>query len=554
MQCPNCSLYHPSRYDRCVSCGTKLQVEEAPATAGGASVVAGSSAPAKAAKVPRPRGKGMPVGLGIVIAGFILCASAGGTFFFLTKAPENERLLQDGRKQLQLGEFAFAVKTLSEAVKARPNDPKALLALARAYVGVDQIDKAAECIAQAQQLGAGVIEEPQLASELANYYRQRNKYDKAVELLRPLASANVAGKKAELADLDAAWGDEAVRNGDYKQAMRCWEEAKELHDGSRFTEAESRLSTIYQKMGDEMAAKGDDEEALKYYAKLNVSAPSSTSYERTADLYEKEGKLELAIDQLRHAIKLSTENAVLTHKLSVMMSKRGKELLDGGDADAGYGYLQQAQSLDPRLKAPPATVRNMHFAVADGSVHVTGEVWNPGTDALPALTMHAELFDAKAGKPIWTKDQRVIDEFVPPLPSREGRGFDMVATTAFDPKSTDFRIFLNGQLYKTYPLGKRSGGSSAAVTSANSAGAGTAGDTGTAGVSLRPRLTPVPTAIDPNTGNKAPTQPAVNLTPQAPVGMPPMAPNAVPANTVTPPVAPLPGGGTSEEKTMKDLD
>jgi tetratricopeptide (TPR) repeat protein len=548
MQCPNCALYHPSRYSTCVSCGTKLEAEEAHATA--ASAPAAATAKQQKVKDDRPR-KGLPVGVGIAIAGFILCASAGVTFFFLTKPPENERLLQEGHKQLQLGQYAFAVKTLSDAVKVRPNDAKAQLALARAYVGIDQIDKANECIGLAQQLGAGVVEEPALASDLANYYRQRNKYDRAVDLLRPLAAANISGKKAELADLDASWGDEAVRSGDYKTAMRCWEEVKDLHDGSRFTEAESRLATIYQKIGDEMSSKGDAEEALKYYSKLNVSAPSASSYEKTADLFEKQGKLELAIDQLSRAIKLSSDNPMLTHKLSSMMIKRGKELLDAGEADSGYGYLQKAQSLDPRAKAPPATVRNIHMDVdaSGGTVHVNGEVWNPGTDPLNVLTLRAELFDAKQGKALWTKDQRVIDEFVPPLPGREARSFDMVATAGFDPKTTDLRVYLNGNLYKSYPLTKRSGG---AASTALTSGSGPSGSGGfSPGLTLRPRLTPVATPINPDTGSTTPS-PAPTPTPApSPTNvMPPVAPNAV---TTPPPVAPSPGG-SAEEKTLKDLD
>jgi tetratricopeptide (TPR) repeat protein len=499
------------------------------------------AAPQNTPPAPGSRRGGMPLGIGIAIAGFILCASAGGTFFFLTKPPENERLLNEGRHQIQLGQYAFAVKTLSEAVKVRPNDAKAQLALARAYVGVDQVDKAWECITLAQQLGTGVLTEPELASELAKYYRQRNKYDKAAELLRPLASANVPGKRAELADLDAAWGDEAIRSGNYKQAMRCWEEVKELHDGTRFMEADSRLATIYQKVGDEMALKGDEEEALKYYAKLNVSAPSSSSFERTAELYEKQGKYALAIDQLERASKLSADNPVLTHKLSSLYMKRGKELLDAGEADSGYGWLQKAESLDPRLKAPMATVRNIHMQVdgTNGTVHLNGEVWNPRQQALNSLTLRAELYDSKVGKALWTKETHVIDEFVPPLPSREARPFDMLATAEFEPKTSEMRLFLNGALYKTYPLTKRSS-VKAPMTAVTAAGAD-------GKIQLRPRLAPI-------------TTPPVEA-PGAHDGAPTPAPNAVNTPTAVPPVAPGTAGifppnpgGSSEEKTLKDLD
>ena len=487
----------------------------------------------------RPKRRGLPIGVGIGIAAFILCASGGVTFFFLTKPPEDQRLLLEGQKELRDGQFAFALKTLTKAQKGKPDDPRILLSLARAYVGVDQVEKAWECITQAQQLGAGVVAEPQLASDLANYYRQRNQYQRAVELLRPLAANNVAGKKAELADLDASWGDDCLRDGDYKQAMKCWEEVRDMHEGSRMVEADSRLSSIYQKIADQMSMKGDSEEALKYLSKLNVMAPSSSSYEKTADLYQKQGKLELAIDQMRKAVKLAGDATFLNKKLAALMVTRGKELLDSGESDAGYGYLQQAQALDPKAKAPPATVRNVHIEVepATGFVHASGEVWNPGSEVMNSLTLRGELYDSKFSKAVWSKDQRVVDEFVPPLGPRESRAFDMVSGVgAGDPNATQFRVYLNGALYKAYSLNGKAiatdmglGGKSSGHPSSGS-GDGLA--------KLRPPIT---------------TSTSTTFT-----GSPPVAPDvAKPEKDNLPPVAPNPVPGTgssSEEKTLKDLE
>src|SRR5262249_53734431 len=161
------------RYSQCVACGTKLvadgEVKErdkpvsmdrsrgrgADSRGARAETIAETrEAPAEESEeegAEETRGgrrgrRGMPVGIGVVIAGAILCLSAGGTYFFLTKPPENERLLQEGQKQLQNGQYAFALKTLNEAVHMKPDNARALLALARAYVGVDQVDKAWECI------------------------------------------------------------------------------------------------------------------------------------------------------------------------------------------------------------------------------------------------------------------------------------------------------------------------------------------------------------------------------------------------------------------------
>src|ERR1700733_12139287 len=179
--------------------------------------------------------------LGMIVAVVVLLVSAGATVFFLTKAPDDQRLYEQGQHELANGQYAFAVSTLNQASALKPDDPKIFLSLARAYVGVDQVDKAWDCISHAQSLGSGVAAQPELASELANYYRQHGKFERAIELLRPLAKAGVQGKKAELADLDAAWGDDLLRDGKLEPALRCWEEVRDLREGSRFSAAESRL-------------------------------------------------------------------------------------------------------------------------------------------------------------------------------------------------------------------------------------------------------------------------------------------------------------------------
>jgi tetratricopeptide (TPR) repeat protein len=468
----------------------------------------------------------MPTAVGIMIAGFVLLVSAGGTVFFLTKPAENQRLVEEGQHQLQLGQYAFALKTLTQAVQMKPDDPKALLSLARAYVGVDQIDKAWDCIQRAQQLGAGVVAEPQLASDLAGYYRQHGQNEKAIELLRPLAASNVPGKKGELSDLDAAWGDQALQDGNIQQAMHCWEEVKETGEGMRVAEADSRLATIYSKAAEDLLRKGQNDEALKYYAKLNIMAPTAVSYQRTAEIYEKEHKLELAIDQMRKAVQIAPEPALANQKLASLMAARGKELLDSGDSNAGYGYLQQAQGIDPHVAAPSATIRNVHLGIEDGSPHFTADVWNPGPASVNSLTVKTELFDTAGGRSLWSKDFRIIDDFVPPLAAKDSRPLDVVATaTIADPGSTEMRVYINGTLYNSYPFAKSASGSHA-------------GDHGTGQPILRPRITP--TTAD---------------------TMPPVAPSKVKEQDTAPPIAPdastkeptATAGESPEEKTLKDL-
>ncbi|MBX9950569.1 MAG: tetratricopeptide repeat protein [Candidatus Obscuribacterales bacterium] len=483
MKCPSCGLYHPNQYERCVSCGASFKeggsadFDDEGANDRAAAVNTmerpherASSDPDELAyeeaKHPHQRrskklGVSMqsrlPTMVGALTAVTVLLVSAGATIFFLTKTPDDERLFVKGKKELANGQYAFAVSTLEQAAALRNKDPRVFLALARAYVGVDQVEKAHDAISQAQQLGSGVVEEPQLASDLANYYRQRGKYEKALDLLRPLAKSNIPGKKAELADLDAMYGDEALRTGKLDLALRCWEEVRDLREGSRFSESEARLATIYQKMASNFASKNDDQKALNYLSKLNAIAQNAKNYEMASDLYEKNEKLDLAIDQMRLAIKYSTHNPVYERKLAALLTRRGKELLDAGDTDAGYGYLQQAKTVDPTNALPSVTLRGVNVGLEGGLPKISGEIWNPGDEPVNSLTVKVELVDTVSKRVLWTRDQKVVDEFVQPLQGRDSKNIDFVAGTSVRMNGTnEFKVYLDGKLYKSYRLGEKS--------------------------------------------------------------------------------------------------
>jgi len=399
----------------------------------------------------------MPTAFGILVSLIVLMLSAGATFFFLTRSPDRDRLLKQGEKELANGQYAFAVSTLTKASATDKKDPKVFLELARAYVGIDQIGKAWDCISHAQQLGAGVVAEPALASDLANYYRQHGKYDKALDLLRPLAKADIPGKKAELADLDALWGDEALRNGKLELALRCWEEVRDLREGSRYEESQPRLATIYEKLANVAAAEGDNIKALDYLAKLNCISQNAKNYELAANLYDRSGRLELAIEQVRKGLSLSNHDQILERKLGDLLRKRGQELLDKGESESGLAYLQQAKSLDPSRPCPEVTLRDVLCDLDELThlPHLKGEIWNAGEKNIDGLTIRIELYDTQGAKTLWNKENRIIDAFVPPLESKQSKPFEIIANVPVKANGlTQFKVYLDGILYKAYPLGE----------------------------------------------------------------------------------------------------
>lgn len=570
MKCPGCGLHHPPQYTKCVSCGRSLSEPdpgnpeaqgetEPPApvpneepipqpkkSATQSAVIEEPAKPARRSKVnpPKPRG-GVPVLVGVFAFVLVVLISAGATIFLLTKSPDDERLYRQGLEQVSKGQYAFAVKTLTDAAALRQKDPRVYLALARAYVGIDQVDKAWDCISQAQQLGAGVASEPSLASDLANYYRQRGEYEKALNLLRPLAKAEVPGKKSELSDIDALWGDQSMRDGKLEQALRCWEEVRDLRDGSRASEAETRLATIYQRLATNFATDADpknDGEALKYLNKLNnISNDNPKNLVMAAELYERQGQLELAIDQMRKAVRLSTKDPVLDRKLAHLLTRRGKELLDEGNSDAGYGYLQQARTYNAESALPVVTLRNLNitFDRLSRLPRITGQVWNPTENALSQLRLKVELAEAATSKVLWTTEKHVIDEFTPPLGSHESKNFDIESGVQAKGNGTEeFRVYLDGQLYKAYQIGNEKSDSGE--------------ETAQSKPEPQAESKPPSTFIHQNTEPPA-APPVVRESATPPPSAPQTAAPTPGPSTSQPAYTPRPGT-SSEEKTMKDLD
>ncbi len=489
MKCPACGLYHPAFYERCVACGISFSegtdsqtdshdsniVTDNPKPDPKTSMVrlrfAGNMAESQQQEekpiLPRQKSndknkdnnigplESIPVSTrrGIFIALLILLVFAGATVFFLSRSPDDQRLLALGKRQLSLGQYAFAVQTLSKVSALRPNDPNVFLALARAHIGVEQLNEAWDCITHAQQLGAGVVADPALATELANYYKQHGQFQKAIDLLRPLANASVSGKRAELADLDALWGDDCLERGKLDEAKRAWEEVQQLNEGARATEAKSRLATIYLKLADVAYTNEDDAKALDYLNKVNSLEGSTRNYLLAADICERDGKLKEAIEQVQKALKLKMDDQFVKTRLAQLYMLEGKELIQLGNDSEGYGYLQQINTLDSSFVFPAAVLKNLFVGVVDGKAKISGELWNASNQTVSVLTMKVQLYDNAKDISLWQKEQRVIDEFVPPIAPQQIKSFTFMAPLPSQKlENLAFKVYLDGNYYGSYPL------------------------------------------------------------------------------------------------------
>ncbi len=135
----------------------------------------------------------------------IMLVSAGATIYLCAKPKDDQVLYKTGMDQMKLGQYAFAVNSLTEASALNPKDGRIQLSLARAYIGIEQLDKAWESVSHAQQLGLSLADEPVLSTQLANYYRQRGDYEKAIDLMRPLAKGEADHKPGHREQARLSW-------------------------------------------------------------------------------------------------------------------------------------------------------------------------------------------------------------------------------------------------------------------------------------------------------------------------------------------------------------
>jgi tetratricopeptide (TPR) repeat protein len=325
-------------------------------------------------------------------------------------------------------------------------------------------------------------------------------------------------------------------------------------------------------MADSAASKNDDGKALAYLSKLNYIAQNARNYLLAAQIYEREDKLDLAIEQIRKALSLDARNQLLSRQLSTLLTRRGKELMDAGNNEAGYAYLQQAKSFDASNQLPDVTLRKLTVSI-DSASHcprVNGEVWNPTDKTINSVNLRAELWDTTEEKLLWSKDTRLVDEFVPPLTSKQSKPFEFLAAQSVKANGkSEFRIFLEGTLYKAYPIGKadRAKPDESPVT----AGGGdalksrrSAESANQAAPAPGPAPAPAPAAPTPQAAMPRIEPPAaVPLPGRPPIDRSSQSMQQHPVETSMPPTAPTPGtsstqapgsASTAEEKTMKDLD
>jgi tetratricopeptide (TPR) repeat protein len=230
---------------------------------------------------------------------------------------------------------------------------------------------------------------------------------------------------------------------------------KQLNAGSRATEAQARLLTIYQKLAVKLASSGkstDSEQALDYLNKVNALTQNPQNFEMASDLCAKSGKLDQAIDNLKKAIQLGDRSPSINRKLAALLDRRGKELAAQGKSESAKSYFDQAKDLNPKSAPLVVALSNLSVQIDNSQVPtISGDVMNPSDHPVSAPNVKIDLFDKTNGKVLWTKD-RVVPELAQ-LNAQESKPFVATAGAPLRSGATiEFRVYFDGTLNKELPI------------------------------------------------------------------------------------------------------
>ena len=230
-----------------------------------------------------------------------------------------------GLAALKLGNNDEAARAFRVAVEKNPSDTSARAALAISLFSSHQYAEAAKAFSE---VGDGVYRDPRMAYAWAFSLARINDPQKATEVLNKLTSQSLPKEMWMTA------GDVYTQVDDYKDALRCFEQAIEL---------DPTMDRAHHFAGVALIRLGRPSEAIpQFEAELKLSPDDpDTQYNLAYALLETSQK-DQAMAILQKLIAAHPDHAQAQYEF-------GKELLNSGDKNEAIVHLEAAARLDPNV-------------------------------------------------------------------------------------------------------------------------------------------------------------------------------------------------------------
>lgn len=291
-------------------------------------------------------------------------------FLFYKKADQKpdieSQILIEAREYAKKEQIGYAMEKYNKIVRLFPENYDAHIELARLYAKTDEDDMAKVELTKATMLGYKTKYQAEL--ELAYIYLRENNFSMALSYINEIKNVKkikTPNIHKELGDFYHYWAKNYTQN-DKAEKIRKLREAYNYYaagrdsKGSKLQESlktRNEIRKLYIEMANELSNMGKYDDAKEILKQSLVFWNNSTVLYQLANVYEKEGNIENAIDTYEKAFLLNPK-AGKTKPLESLLLKKASEYEKNGDKVSAELYYTKAKKLNPKLNTQKAEERN----------------------------------------------------------------------------------------------------------------------------------------------------------------------------------------------------
>ncbi len=342
----------------------------------------------------------------------IICILILAVFFVFrsTKSTSESSFIARAEDHFKNGKIAYAIEDYNYIVRIFPGNYDAHMRLAELYNGVNEPDKAKIEYIRAINLGYKSKYKANMA--MADVYIKENKYIMAESFIKPLQDTKNKEVRQQIGDFYYKWGDYCKKT-DEPEALRKYIIAYSYYkfsNSKNLKNTKEKIGTIYNDISYELAKLKKTDEAINILKlSLKYFDDPKTHY-NLAKLYEKQGKIDNAMEEYKLALKLKPTPSVTTEYIKLLI-KKAEISKKKGDKVSAELYYTLAKKLKPGLNVPmnPDNRIIINILAAKYNEDIDKDILVPGIN-LKLTNISSEKINSLKLKVVFLDDNKPFSE------------------------------------------------------------------------------------------------------------------------------------------------
>ncbi len=314
----------------------------------------------------------------------VISAIAMATLVFsgllLFRQSDHGDLMTRGKWLMRQGKVALAVKDFESLVRQYPKSYDGHLELGKAYMAIDESEKAAKEFQYASLLRAKNLKESGAHVAISRMMVAQGNYQDAEKQLFQAYKARPENRKdkellSALTDLYEEWGDFYMAKSppDVVNAFPKYVAAlRYVRDFEDQRPLEDKLHSTAEHLADHYSNLKEYDQAIAVLKTSLKHGMRPNTLVSIAALYEKRADLDKAIYWYRKAYEQDPK--IISIKLSTILVQKGRELNELHRPDEAQKYFEEAAHINETVKLPLDTL----YPVGASNVQLTYQI-NPST-------------------------------------------------------------------------------------------------------------------------------------------------------------------------------